>query len=114
MRKALALMMVVALMLGAVAAPVSASINYDSEGRIVHGANYDGPGFGTDDLALLGVGAAVVAHSLTWTSGAHILAPASFIVWGAMRTNKHRPEGIHVIRNKGRVVVGTVDEVLGS
>lgn len=100
------------------ASPVAADFEYQS-GRVVHGQNYDGPGIGASDVAILATAAIgyPVYATLSETAGPGVPA-ASFIVWGASRTAEHRPDAVkaaisqQIALNRARPVAGSVAELL--
>lgn len=111
--KALAVLLVLS-----VATPAWAGVDYKGGKVVSDGQNYDGPGLGVEDLALLGVGAGLLANSLTWADGGRLIGPASFLVWGALRTAKYRPESVkaqirsEIAARNARPVPGSVEELL--
>lgn len=96
------------------------ALDVTADGRVVNTGTYSGPGFTTEDAAFLGTTAlglvAIATASEVW---AHAVAPAAFIVWGARRTAKYRPQDVkdrihaNLAAQRAEAPEGSADAILG-
>ena len=95
------------------ASPAWAGVGYDASGRVYSEGTYEGPGIEPTDLILTGLAGLAFDEAAPMA-----VASASFVVWGAQRTARYRPQAVkdaiheEIAARESAPVVGTAQEVL--